>query len=483
MADISEHPSPAPPPEQIGRTAAHDLADALIAVVGTANLQIGDDVGEDYGHDEALTAEPVRPEVVVRPATTAEVAAVLRLADEARVPVTARGSGTGLSGACIPTHGGIVVSFERMNAVLEIDTENHMAVVQPGVTLAQLDEITAGHGLVYPVFPGENSASLGGNVATNAGGMRAVKYGVTRHQVLGLEAVLPSGDVIRSGGKYVKATSGYDLTQLIVGSEGTLALVTEATLKLYPRPQHAATVLAPFATLGEVTAAVPRIVDSGVGPLILEYIDLLTMAAATASVGLDLGIPDAVKDAALAYLVVVLEDTHLDRLDDDAAALGELLVELGAIDVYVLPPGAASQLIEARERAFWVAKAAGADDIVDVVVPRASIPVYMERVAELATSTGSWIAGCGHAGDGNVHLSVFQSDPDVLSRVVHGLFELGLDAGGAISGEHGIGTEKRRYFVELTDPAKLALMARIKSAFDPNGILNPGTIFDPPPSS
>ncbi|MGZ4682835.1 MAG: FAD-binding oxidoreductase [Acidimicrobiales bacterium] len=479
MADISEHPSPGP----TTGVAAPDLVAALVAVVGASHVQTGEDVGDDYGHDEALTAEPVRPDIVVRPATTAEVASVLRLADDARVPVTARGSGTGLSGACIPSHGGIVVSFERMDAVLEIDTENHMAVVQPGVTLAQLDEITAGHGLVYPVFPGENSASLGGNVATNAGGMRAVKYGVTRHQVLGLEVVLPSGEVIRSGGKFVKATSGYDLTQLIVGSEGTLALVTEATLKLYPRPEHAATVLAPFATLAEVTAAVPRIVDSGVGPLILEYIDLLTMAAATAAAGLELGIPEPVKEAALAYLVVVLEDTHLDRLEDDAAALGELLVDLGAIDVYVLPPGAATQLIEARERAFWVAKAAGADDIVDVVVPRASIPVYMERVAELASATGSWIAGCGHAGDGNVHLSVFQSDPEVRSRVVHGLFELGLDVGGAISGEHGIGTEKRRYFVELTDPAKLALMVRIKAAFDPHGILNPGTIFDPPPGS
>ena len=222
---------------------------------------------------------PQHPLAVVRPATAAEVARVVELAAEAGVPLTARGSGTGLSGACIPVDGGIVVSFERMNEILEIDLDNHVAVVQPGVTLEQLDQATRPHGLVYPVFPGESSASLGGNVATNAGGMRAVKYGVTRHQVLGLEAVLGTGEVIRTGGKFVKATTGYDLTQLIVGSEGTLALVTEATLRLYPRPAHAATVLAPFATLDDVTAAVPKIVASGIGPLLVEYIDFITMDA------------------------------------------------------------------------------------------------------------------------------------------------------------------------------------------------------------
>jgi len=450
----------------------------LARVVGAEHVHTGDAIKDDYGHDEALTAQPQRPLAVVSPASTDEVAAVVRLADEHRIPVTARGAGTGMSGGCIPRADGIVVSFERMNRILEIDTDNFVAVVEPGVQLDQLDAELAPLGLVYPVYPGEYSASLGGNVGTNAGGMRAVKYGVTRHHILGLEAVLPSGEVIHCGGKVVKVSTGYDLTQLIIGSEGTLALVTRAYLKLHPRAPHQATVLAPFTTLEAVTGAVPRILASGVGPLILEYIDMLTMAAATAHVGLDLGIPEEVRQAAFAYLVVALESGHADRLEADTHAVAEQLSELGAIDVYVLPPGAAASLIEAREKAFWVAKANGADDIIDVVVPRAAVPAFMTRVGELATEHQAWIAGCGHAGDGNVHMGVFQADPEVRHRLLRSLFEAGMALGGAISGEHGLGTEKKAYFMELEDPKKIALMRRIKAAFDPNGILNPGTVFD-----
>src|SRR6476620_9628032 len=354
-----------------------DLEARLLEVLAPQHLQFGDAIGDDYTHDEALTGTPVRPDAVARPGSTADVAAVVRVCDELQVPITARGAGTGLSGACTPRADGIVLALERMNEIIEIDTDNYVAVVQPGVSLDQLDVALAPLGLVYPVCPGENSASRGGNVATNAGGMRAVKYGVTRHQVLGLEAVLPTGEVIRTGGKFVKATTGYDLTQLIIGSEGTLALVTEATLRLYPRVPHTATVLAPFPSLDAVTHAIPRIVTSGVGPMILEYIDMITLSAITAHVGLELGIPEEVSSTALAYLVVMMEQMSDSRLEEDVEALADLLADLGALDVYVLPGGAAASLIDAREKSFWVAKANNADDIVDIVVPRASLPDFM----------------------------------------------------------------------------------------------------------
>ncbi len=374
----------------------------LLALTGPGQVLRGDQAKEDYFHDEALGLEPVTPQAVVIPDDSAQVGRIVEWANRTGTPLTGRGSGTGLSGACIPREDGVVVSFERMNAIVEIDTDNHVAVVQPGVTLLQLDGATAGHGLIYPVFPGELSGSLGGNVATNAGGMRAVKYGVTRHQVLGLEAVLGTAECIRSGGRFVKATSGYDLTQLIVGSEGTLALVTEAVLRLYPRVRYSTTILAPFDNLPGCTGAVPGLIHTGVGPLMVEYIDSVTMAALSANQDLDLGVAEEMQARTAAYLVVVLEDAHEDRLAEDTEQVAHLLAERGALDVFVLPPQSGAQLVRARERAFWTTKAAGADDILDVVVPRGAIVAFMNRVGAAAEATGSWVSGCGHAGDGNL---------------------------------------------------------------------------------
>ncbi len=454
-----------------------DMTARFSQIVGTHNLLAGDEIPEDYWHDEVLTTAPQKPGYVAKPATAEEVAQLLKVATQQKVPVTARGSGSGLSGAATPREGGLLISFERMNAILEVDTTNQVAVVQPGVTLTELDAATAGTGLSYMVHPGELSSSVGGNVGTNAGGMRAVKYGVARHNVLGLQAVLPTGEIIRTGGKIAKVSTGYDLTQLIVGSEGTLALTTEVIVKLHPRLAHSATVLAPFADFDQVMVAVPKILASGLVPYILEYIDNMTMAALVYTQNLELGIPDNIRDSCQAYLVVALENRTADRLDEDVERAGELLGELGAVDVYVLEGGSARKLIEAREKAFWTLKAVGADDLIDTVVPRAAMPKFLAAARGLATAAGGAAVGCGHAGDGNVHLAIICKDPEKKKKLMTDIFVLAMELGGAISGEHGLGRAKTPYYLKLEDPVKVDLMRRIKQSFDPAGILNPDVLF------
>jgi glycolate oxidase len=413
-------------------------------IVGNSNLLAGDAIPEDYWHDEEFTKPPQKPAYVAKPASAQEVSQLLMAASEHGVPVTARGSGSGLSGAARPREDGLLISFERMNAVLEVDTTNQVAVVQPGVTLIELDAATADTGLQYMVHPGELSSSVGGNVGTNAGGMRAVNY---------------------------------DLTQLIVGSEGTLALATEVIVKLHPRLDHSATVLAPFADFEQVMEAVPKVLATGLTPYILEYIDNMTMAALIYTQNLELGIPDKIRDSCEAYLVVALENRTADRLDEDVEKAGELLAELGAVDAYVLEGASARKLIEAREKAFWTLKAVGADDLIDTVVPRGAMPKFISAARGLATAAGGAAVGCGHAGDGNVHLAIICKDPEKKKKLMTDIFALAMELGGAISGEHGLGRAKTPYFLELEDPAKIALMRRIKKSFDPAGILNPDVVF------
>lgn len=465
------------------RATRDGLVGALEEIVGAPHVLAGARIPESDTHDESLTGVPAAPLAVVRPATTDEVSRILALAHAERLALVVRGAGTGLSGGATPVREGVVVALDRMDRVLDVDEKNHVAVAQAGVTLGALDRALAPRGLLYPVSPGEAGASLGGTVATNAGGMRAVRYGVTRHHVLGLELVLPGGDVLRTGGRYVKSSSGYDLTQLVVGSEGTLAVVTEVVVKLVPRLPHAATLLAPFRDLAALTAAVAPILAGGLAPLVVEYVDALAMDGITGAAGLDLGIPADMRAAASAYLVVVLEGADGDRVDADAADAGETLSALGALDVFVLPPGAGTALVTARERAFFAAKAAGADDIVDAVVPRAAIATFLADAARLASEDGTLVTACGHIGDGNVHLSVFQPDVPARRRFLRAVLAAAVGHGGAVSGEHGIGTAKQGDFVALEDPRKLALMRRIKHAFDPNGILGPQRLFSGDPRS
>ncbi len=430
-------------------------------------------------HDESLHVQKRQPFAIARPLSTHEVAQLVGWARRHHVPVTPRGSGTGLSGGALPVNGGLVICFDQMREVLRVDQRNHVVVVQPGVSIRELNEHLEGTGLHYAVYPGELTGSLGGNVNTNAGGMRAVRHGVTRHHVLGLELVLMDGTVVRTGGPVVKSSSGYDLTQLIVGSEGTLALVTEVTLKLTPRLEHNVTLLVPFDDIDAVTRAVPTLISSGLAPSILEYLDAVTMSALAAFNNLNFGVDPALAERARAYLIVVLETRAAEQLDTDLADAAELLADAGALDVYVLRGSAATQLIEARERAFWVAKAGGANEIVDIVVPRSTVPEFLQAIDALATRFGAFISRCGHVGDGNVHLTVYLTDDAPRRELLLELFRAGVALGGAVSGEHGLGVDKRGPYLELADPALVDLQRRIKAVFDPEGLLNPYRHLDP----
>jgi glycolate oxidase len=271
----------------------------------------------------------------------------------------------------------------------------------------------------------------------------------------------------------MKSSSGYDLTQLLIGSEGTLAIVTEITLKLSPILPHSATMLVPFNDVHAVTSVVPTLISAGLLPSLLEYLDVTTMHALQSGGDLHLGVDPAIAEASAAYLIVVLETRTREQLDADVEAAAELLGEAGALDIYVLEGLAASQLIQARERAFWLTKAAGANEILDIVVPRSTVPTFLEDVAVLADKHGAYIAGCGHVGDGNVHLSVFQSDDVAREELLLDLFRTGVELGGAVSGEHGLGVDKRDVYLALADPALVALQRQIKHVFDPEGLLNP----------
>lgn len=455
------------------------LLGELATAVGTERLWSGEALRDDDLHDESLHPSIARPLCVVRPTTTAEVADVVGTCARHGAPIVARGSGTGLSGAAVPLPGAVLVAFDAMTAIKEVDVDNQVAVVEPGVTLRALDEELQGTGLRYPVYPGELSGSIGGNVNTNAGGMRAVRHGVTRHHVLGLELVLADGSVLRTGGKVLKSSSGYDLTQLVVGSEGTLALVTEATLKLSPALACSATLLAPFADVASVTRAVPRLLSAGLAPSILEFVDALVMAGMTRSAGLEFGVADDVREQAAAWLVVLLETRTPEALDQDQEDAAKLLNELGALDVFVLPSSSARALIEARERVFYIGKASGTDEIVDVVVPRAAVADYLAEVASLAATHGALVTGCGHVGDGNVHLGVYLPDEARRTALLDELFAAGVMRGGKVSGEHGIGDAKLRPFLRHADPVALDLQRRIKAVFDPDGLLNPGRVLGP----
>ena len=454
-----------------------DIVVLLAKIVGDKNVLTGDDC-YDYSRDETTRSKPVLPDVVVKPENTGSVARVLKLATEKHIPVTPRGGGTGLSGGAVPIYGGIVLSLENMNRILEIDRDNFVATVEPGVVLSDFYQAVEERGLYYPLYPGETSATIGGNVATNAGGMRAVKYGVTRQSVLGLEAVLPGGETIQAGGKFVKCSTGYDLTHLLIGSEGTLAVITKILLKLILPPGRRETLFIPFHSLHDAIRSVPAILKGGILPVGIEFMERDIINMVEQHTGKEIPMHDYE-----AFLMIIVEADSEDEVYRIADHIGELCLNNGAVDIFI--PGserARRNLLEAREKFYSVIGHFGMLDMADVVVPRSKIAEFVERAKGIAGEYGIPLVAYGHAGDGNVHLQPIGQEAEEcggkVGELLTKIYEVGVSLGGTISGEHGLGFAKKDYLPIAVDKNKLELMKRIKRAFDPTNIMNPGKVLD-----
>jgi glycolate oxidase len=464
-----------------------EIAAKLREIVGATNV-LYDDAERlaAYAHDEvAGEAYAHLPEAVVKPDGAQEVAAILRLANAERVPVTPRAAGSGLSCGAVPVHGGIVLSVERMNRILEIDTANMTITVEPGVVTNEVNEAVQPHGLFYAGYPMSlESCFVGGNIAENAGGGRAIKYGVTGRYVLGLEVVLPTGEIVQLGGKRVKDVTGYDLIHLLVGSEGTLGIFTQITLRLVPMPAARAVLLVPFADVPTAIAAVPRVMTQGhLVPASVEFMDRLSVETAYAFLNERPPQPDIG-----AMLLLEVDGYDREQVEREMETVAELCLDAGALDVYVgNTPDTERRMWRPRQMLAEAFKAISpVQSLEDVVVPLAQIPDLMPELERLSAEYGVLIPCYGHAGDGNLHatpvkppemsMEAWQASlPSLLEELYCSVAALG----GTLSGEHGVGSKRAAYLPLVMDPVVIDLQRRIKAVFDPHNILNPGKIFPP----
>ena len=440
----------------------------------------GDGISTDYDHDEMTEYGHFKADAVLQALTAQEISAVMKYCNEQHIAVTPRGAGTGLCGGCVAIHGGIILSTEKMKKVLEVDEKNMTATVEPGVLLMEFPKSLEGTGLFYPPDPGEKTATMGGNVMTNAGGMRAVRYGVTRDYVLGMEVVLPDGTIMELGGKNVKTSSGYSLLDLMIGSEGTLGLLTKLTVKLIPEPKCNLSLMIPFADLENCISAVPKVLACGCEPTAVEFMEREVIACAEKYLGKQF--PDTSADA---YLLVRLDGASVDALQPSIDALTDLCLDLGAKDVLLADT-------DERKESIWNARGAFLEaikgstpsmDECDVVVPRDVIPAFVKKSVEIGKKAGVRICSFGHAGDGNLHIYACQDElqgedwKKAVSGVMDDLYFAARELGGEVSGEHGIGHAKREFLHQSMGETQVRLMRGIKAAFDPNGILNPGKVI------
>lgn len=451
---------------------------ALRKIVGEDAVLVGDSISTDYAHDELGGIESM-PEALVRATTTQQISEIMKLAYGRSIPVTVRGSGTGLVGAAVAIQGGILLETTRMNKILELDKRNLTVTVQPGVLLMELAAFAEENDFFYPPDPGEKSATIGGNISTNAGGMRAVKYGVTRDYVRQLTVVMPDGEILELGAKVAKNSSGYSLKDLVIGSEGTLCIITEAILKLLPLPKVSTSLLVPFKDMKSAIESVPEIIRSKVTPTAVEYMSRDTILFSESYLGKKF--PDTKNDA---YILLTFDGNSGEQVEADMNAIANLCLELGAIDAYIVDT-------EERKKSVWSARSAFLEaikasttemDECDVVVPKDKIAEYITFTHELAAEMGIRIPSFGHAGDGNLHIYICRDGlsekewESKLSACFDRMYAKAEEIGGLVSGEHGIGYAKKEYLKKQYGQTPIAIMQGIKNVFDKKNILNPGKI-------
>lgn len=446
----------------------------------------GGDISDQFSHDEMVIYGKVMPEAVVEAATTEEVAAVMKLCNEHRVPVTPRGAGTGLVGGAVPLEGGVLLSMTKMNKILDYDTDNMVVRVQPGVLLYDLAEDAEKRGFLYPPDPGEKFATLGGNVSTNAGGMRAVKYGTTRNYVRAMTVVLPTGEVIHLGAPVSKTSSGYSLLNLMVGSEGTLGVITELTLKLIPAPKEVVSLVVLYENLDACIAAVPKLMRSGLQPQTLEFMEKDIVQISENFLRKNT-FPETFNGIGVnAYLLVTFDGNDDIQLKRDVWQASQILRESGALDVMTLDtPQKRKDAWATRSYLLGCIEAnAKLLDESDVVVPANEIARYVKFIKKIAKDYDFEVRSFGHAGDGNLHIYACSSsmEKEEFRRQVDAFmkraYEKAVELGGQVSGEHGIGHGKIPYLSQMEGPVNMRLMQGIKRVFDPNMILNPGKVCD-----
>lgn len=455
-----------------------EVVNELKGVLGSKVLT-DPDIIEPYSHDEVPDSQYSHmPDVVVFPENTKEVAAVMKVANKYLVPVVPRGAGTGLACGAVPSYGGIVLSLEKMNKIIEVNHESMYMVVEPGVRTEDVQKAAKAVDLFYAGDPcSGDSCFIGGNVATNAGGNKAVKYGTTRHQVYSLEVVIPTGEIINAGGRVEKNTTGYNLEQLLIGSEGTLGIITKITLKLKPLPQNMIDLLAVFPDVESAIGIVTKVIKAGITPTCVEFMDTITIQSVEKYLHEKLPNSDNGN-----YIIIQVETNSEDEIDDKCIMLDELCTKNGALSVLVADSAkiwrARKSFAEAvRSESLTVAKE-------DIVVPVDQIAAMMHEISRMRETYGLVTRIASHAGDGNIHLNILKGDipdaewTDKIEKFQHDLYTVVYRLGGKLSGEHGIGYKRKHLMEEYTDSAELAVMKSIKKALDPNLILNPGKIFD-----